>query len=127
MLDSRSDQQGVVNMGSFKFKVDRANKTINIELKDKFSEKDAKEYVAEYLKQTGAVNTGEYSLIFDCTRLEIGDKDSLRDLEACFGLYAKGGYPSVVAILNRPQKIVKGQFEEYAKKQACHNFRVELK
>lgn len=114
-------------MKKFEFKTDRLGKKIDVNLRGMFKPQDAKDYVNEYQKVIGTINSKEYRLQFDCTEMIITPADAVPMLKGCFEMYKQAGFNKVVAKISKTNGLImKMQFNRLAKETGLTNFEVTM-
>lgn len=89
----------------------------------KWNDDDVQAFFKDYQATYGSINGKDYTLIFDCTNMNVVSPDMMGGLEACMKLYTETGFKKVIfEVLDNP--LFKRQLERAAKKGNVPNFEV---
>ena len=98
----------------FKFNLDKNAKKVTIEVIGSFVPEKEKEFFDNYKQISSQINPSEYTLIIDCTSMNIVTQNYVDKLGATFGLYKQTGFGNVIMKLSA-SAIVKMQLHRLAK------------
>ena len=100
---------------SNKFKIEKsvANKALNVTLIGRIEIPDAESFIETYNKETSGINTKDYTLNFDCTKMSVTPPGPL--LKGCFEMYKKDGFKKVLINIEKNQVVLGMQFKRLAK------------
>lgn len=74
----------------------KAQKVIDIVVEGTFSPEKAQEFIKDYQKSVMGLRTDEYTLNFDCRKLNLVKRENVQDLEECYKLYKETGFLKVI-------------------------------
>ncbi len=84
------------NEKKFNLKLDKPGKVFFAEVHGAFKPEDANAFVVEYTQIVNSINTTEYELRFDSTKLRVNSQEMVPMLAACFEMYKQGNYRKIV-------------------------------
>lgn len=99
----------------FKFKLEKNQKKMLIEVIGSFVPEKEKEFFDNYTRISKEINPTEYTLFLDCTSMNIVNQDYVEKLSSAYGLYKKTGFKNVVMKLSAVSPVVKMQLSRLAK------------
>lgn len=107
----------------YAMKTNTAKKTVDLVVSGTFTPEKVQRFVNDYQKEVGKVNPKDYSLVLDCTDLDVVTQDMIPDLEACYRMYKDSGFNKVIfEIQDKP--IVKMQLSRIARTSGLTNAEV---
>lgn len=111
-------------MGNFNIHVNAMTKVVESSVEGVMSVQDAANFILQYQKAVCRIPTSEYTLFFDCRKLEISPPESQKKLEECFELYENAGFKEIVFKAGS-NSVLKMQLSRIAKSSKLNRYKVE--
>ena len=111
-------------MGKFNIRVNVMTKVVESSVEGVMSVEDAANFILQYQKAVCKIPTFEYTLFFDCRKLEISPPESQKKLEECFKLYEQANFKEVVFKAG-DNSVLKMQLSRIAKNSKLNHYKVE--
>lgn len=116
--------KGENNMGNFNIHVNVMTKVVESSVEGIMSVEDAANFILQYQKAVCRIPTSEYTLFFDCRKLEISPPESQKKLEECFELYKQSDFKKIVFKAG-DNSVLKTQLSRIAEDSKLNRYKVE--
>lgn len=110
-------------MGNFMIRVNFMTKVLESSVEGVMSVQDAANFILQYQKAICKIPTSEYTLFFDCTKLQLSPQESQKKLEECFAMYQKADFREIIFNIGN-DSILKEQISHIA--QDCQLSRYKI-
>ncbi|KOS67619.1 hypothetical protein AEA09_02980 [Lysinibacillus contaminans] len=109
--------------GKYKMQLNQAASEMFVQIEGSFTEQQAKEFIADYNRNTSRIQPSNFTLRLDLKDLNLVTQELVPSLESCFLLYKQSNFNNIVLELNS-NPILKMQMNRMARTAGLTNLSI---